>query len=135
MPTAIPISAIILDTLLKATLLLALAWGAAAILKKRSAATRHMVRSITLAALLALPFLVIFMPAWQVKGLPGFARNKRSSSTRSSVAVARPSANVAGTVVMASRPSAPVMNPPAQPPTRRVQALNKSEHSEQTVAT
>ena len=41
-------SAIILDTVVKSTLLLAIAWGAALILKKRSAATQHMVRAFAL---------------------------------------------------------------------------------------
>ena len=41
---ALSSSAIILDTVVKSTLLLAIAWGAALILKKRSAATQHMVR-------------------------------------------------------------------------------------------
>ena len=49
---ALSSSAIILDTLLKSTLLLAIAWGAALVLKKRSAATQHMVRTFALAALL-----------------------------------------------------------------------------------
>ena len=73
MPTAIPISAMILDTILKATVLLALASGAAFLLKKRSAATRHMVRTFTMAALLLLPFSVMLLPEFPVKGLPGFA--------------------------------------------------------------
>jgi beta-lactamase regulating signal transducer with metallopeptidase domain len=76
MPTSIPISAIILDTVLKATILLALASGAALLLQKRSAATRHMVRSFALAALLLLPFSVLVLPEWPVKGLPGFANRK-----------------------------------------------------------
>src|SRR6185312_14761699 len=76
MQTAIPISAIILDTLLKATVLLALAAGATLALKKRSAATRHMVRAFALAALLLLPFSVMVLPELPVKGLPGFAASK-----------------------------------------------------------
>src|SRR5262245_54594662 len=74
----IPISAIILDTILKATVLLGLAWGAALVLKKRSAATRHMVRAFTLAALLLLPFSVLLPPESPVKGRPGFTRSKVS---------------------------------------------------------
>src|SRR5215813_1845201 len=76
MQTAIPISAIILDTVLKATFLLALTFASAFVLKKRSAATRHMVRSFALAALLLLPFSVMVLPEWPVKGLPGFAKSK-----------------------------------------------------------
>jgi hypothetical protein len=67
---ALSSSAIILDTLVKSTLLLAIASGAALVLKKRSAATQHMVRTFALAALLLLPFSVMLLPAWHIKGLP-----------------------------------------------------------------
>ncbi|MGC2694835.1 MAG: M56 family metallopeptidase, partial [Candidatus Angelobacter sp.] len=67
------ISAIILDTVIKATLLLAMAGSVALIIKKRSAATRHMVQTFALIALLLLPFSVMLLPAWHVKGVPGFA--------------------------------------------------------------
>src|SRR5215471_11189136 len=85
MPTAIPISAIILDTIVKATLLLALAWGAAVILQKRSAATQHMVRAFALAALLLLPFSVLLLPAWHVKGIPELARPRPRASRQTIV--------------------------------------------------
>jgi beta-lactamase regulating signal transducer with metallopeptidase domain len=74
-----PLFAIILDTVLKSTVLLALAWGAALILKKRSAATQHMVRTFSLVAVLLLPFSVMLLPAWHVKGLPGFSKLRVSS--------------------------------------------------------
>jgi len=73
-------SAIILDTVVKSTLLLAIAWGAALVLKKRSAATQHMVRTFALAALLLLPVSVMLVPAWHIKGLPQYPR--RSSQTQ-----------------------------------------------------
>ncbi|HEX4604577.1 MAG TPA: M56 family metallopeptidase, partial [Candidatus Angelobacter sp.] len=68
-----PSFAMIVDTVVKSTLLLALAWGAALILKRRSAATQHMVRTFALCALLLLPFSVILLPAWRVKGIPEFS--------------------------------------------------------------
>src|SRR6478609_5998432 len=71
-------SAIILNTVVKSTLLLAIASGAALMLKKRSAATQHMVRTFTLAALLLLPFSVMLVPAWHIKGLPQYPRNRPS---------------------------------------------------------
>src|SRR6185437_10791587 len=61
-------SAIILDTVVKSTLLLAIASVAALALKRRSAATQHMVRTFALAALLLLPILVMLTPAWHIKG-------------------------------------------------------------------
>src|SRR6185437_1655277 len=75
---ALPSSAIILDTVVKSTLLLALAWGAALILKKRSDATQHMVRTFALAALLLLPFSVMVLPAWHLKGLPQYPKSRAS---------------------------------------------------------
>ncbi|HLK09365.1 MAG TPA: hypothetical protein VKV30_15525, partial [Candidatus Angelobacter sp.] len=72
---ALSSSAIIFDTVVKSTLLLAIAWGAALILKKRSAATQHMVRAFALAALLLLPFSVMLVPAWHIKGLPQYPKN------------------------------------------------------------
>src|SRR6266853_2369469 len=72
MHTSIPALAIILDTVVKSTVLLAFAWGAALALKKSSAAMQHLVRTFALAALLLLPFSVMFLPAWHVKGVPQF---------------------------------------------------------------
>src|SRR5215467_6556948 len=89
MHTAVPVAAIILDTVLKATVLLALASIAALVLKKRSAAMRYMVRAFVLAALLLLPFSVMLLPAWHVKGLPGFAVTKPPSARTNSPAPAR----------------------------------------------
>src|SRR5262249_8139242 len=89
MHAAIPVSAMILDTVLKATVLLALASIAALVLKKQSAAMRYMVRAFVLAALLLLPFSVMLLPAWHVKGLPGFAVTKPPSARTTSPAPAR----------------------------------------------
>src|SRR5215471_11656402 len=76
-----PDSAIILDTVVKATVLLVLAWVAALVLKRRSAATQHMVRAFSLAALLLLPFSVIFLPAWRVNGIPSFGMPPATAQT------------------------------------------------------
>src|SRR5579859_4155896 len=72
MHTSAPALAIILDTVVKSTVLLGFAWGAALVLKKSSAATQHMVRTFALAALLLLPFSVMLVPAWHIKGLPQY---------------------------------------------------------------
>ena len=85
MHTGMPSFAMVLDTVVKSTVLLALAWSAALILKKRSAATQHMLRAFTLAALLLLPFSVLLLPAWHVKGIPEFSK-PRSSASRQTVA-------------------------------------------------
>src|ERR1051325_2662397 len=68
-------SVIILDTVVKSTLLLALAWGVALVLKRRSAATQHMVRTFALAALLLLPVSVMLVPTWHIKGLPQYPKS------------------------------------------------------------
>src|SRR5215472_1059826 len=62
--------AIIAETALKATLLLVLAWAAGRALKNRSSASRHLVRTCALCAVLLLPPLSSLLPAWNVKGVP-----------------------------------------------------------------
>ncbi len=100
---ALSSSAIILDTLVKSTLLLAIAWGAALILKKRSAATQHMVRTFALAALLLLPISVMVVPAWHIKGLPQYpASHPATSQTPTQHAI------VARSTVSRKAPAAPV---------------------------
>jgi hypothetical protein len=79
MHASIPSFAIILDTVVKSTMLLALAWGATLLLKKRSAATQHMVRTFALAALLLLPFSVMLVPAWHINGIPQYPSSRSST--------------------------------------------------------
>ncbi|HEX2202927.1 MAG TPA: hypothetical protein VHG91_06505, partial [Longimicrobium sp.] len=55
---------------LKATLLLAGAAGAALLLRRASASARHLVWTLSIAALLALPLLALALPAWRVPVLP-----------------------------------------------------------------
>src|SRR5882724_10546878 len=74
-------SAIILDTALKATVLLLLAWGGVLILKSRSAAMRHAVLAFAVAALLLLPFSSAVLPAWHVKGVPEFNSTASTATT------------------------------------------------------
>ncbi|HWF02058.1 MAG TPA: M56 family metallopeptidase [Candidatus Angelobacter sp.] len=76
---AIVLDTVLKDTILKSTVLLALAWSAVFVMRKRSAATQHMVRTFSLAAVLALPFFVLFVPAWHIKGLPEFSRFSATS--------------------------------------------------------
>jgi beta-lactamase regulating signal transducer with metallopeptidase domain len=111
MHTTVP--AIILDTLLKATLLLGLAWGATLMLKRRSASMRHMVRFFALAALLLLPLSVLLLPAWHVKGIPDFAQ-------RTAASVQPASTNAAATYAVAA--TAPESSPGPAKAWRRVQS-------------
>lgn len=71
----------LLDTVVKATILLGLAWIAGLLLKNRSAALRHMVRACALSAVLLLPALSFLMPAWHWQGLPLFRFAAGQSTT------------------------------------------------------
>src|SRR5215813_14278738 len=62
--------AIILDSTVKVTVLLALAWAAGRALKNRSSASRHLVRTCALCAALLLPLLSSLLPGWHVQGIP-----------------------------------------------------------------
>src|SRR6476661_6441558 len=84
MHTATPTFAMVLDTIVKSTVLLTLAWGATLLLRRRSAATQHLVRTFALAALLLLPFSAMLLPAWHVKGIPGFSARQAAAPRHSS---------------------------------------------------
>ena len=58
---------IFIGVALKSTALLAVAWLSAELLRGRSAAARHMVWTAALAAVLALPFLSVSLPALRVR--------------------------------------------------------------------
>ena len=58
---------IVTDVGVKATIILGMAWGTTVLLRNTSAAVRHGVWSIALAALLLLPVLTIYLPAWYVE--------------------------------------------------------------------
>jgi beta-lactamase regulating signal transducer with metallopeptidase domain len=55
---------------LKTTLVLAAGFAATALLRRASAAARHLVWTVTLAAVLALPVLSLLVPAWRLPVLP-----------------------------------------------------------------
>src|ERR1035441_2448456 len=65
---------IVASAALKSTLVLGAAWLMAYVLRGRSAAARHMVWTASAAALVALPFLSVGLPAWHLRwanaGLP-----------------------------------------------------------------
>src|SRR5690242_11246624 len=62
---------LILDSAVKATVLLGLAAVAAALLRRDSAATRHLVWMLAIVAILFVPVLSATLPAWRV--LPAWA--------------------------------------------------------------
>src|ERR1700716_4179022 len=66
--------AIFTGTALKSTAVLAAAWFSVFLLRRHSAATRHLVWTSALAAVVALPFLLVSLPALRVRAtslLPG----------------------------------------------------------------
>ncbi len=60
----------LLDLAVRATVVLLLAWIAASLLRRASAATRHLVWSAAIAGVLALPLLGAALPAWRVRLMP-----------------------------------------------------------------
>ena len=114
MHTSAPTLAIILDTAVKSTALLGFAWGAALALKKSSAATQHLVRTFALAALLLLPFSVMFLPAWHVKGVPQLLGPSPAAHPVATRPASLPSPLPAvqeGPLAASSRHTAPVASP------------------------
>src|SRR6185436_1687681 len=61
---------ILLSTSLKGMLILIIAAALSFALRKASAASRHLVWSLAIASLLALPVLSFGLPSWQVPVLP-----------------------------------------------------------------
>src|SRR6478752_1951131 len=122
-----PSLAIILDTVVKSTVLLGFAWGAALALKKSSAATQHLVRAFALAALLLLPFSVMLLPAWHVKGVPQFFKPR---PTARQTAIGPVSANSAvpaaheAPLAATSRQSASAVTAPRQQPRSNAQTVS-----------
>src|SRR5437763_4771177 len=88
---------LLVEMALKATVLLGLAWIAGLLLKNRSAALRHTMRTCALTAVLLLPVLSYLMPAWRWQGLPRFlmsaTQNARASETPAALPMAPARAN------------------------------------------
>jgi len=70
------IIAILIDATAKATILLAIACLALRLLRNSSAATRHLLLTFSLCAVLLLPVITVLVPAWHVAGIPQIAWNK-----------------------------------------------------------
>ena len=84
---------LVLDAGLKATLVLGLAGVAALLLRRGSAAARHLIWTLGLAGALTLPVLSAVVPAWKLPLLPAaewLAPARELSATVPDVASARP---------------------------------------------
>ena len=66
--------AVLLDALIKGTLVLVAAGVLSLCLRRSSAASRHLVWSLGLAALVLLPAFTLTLPAWQIPVLPSVTR-------------------------------------------------------------
>jgi hypothetical protein len=65
-------AAVLLEIVVKTSIVLLLAWAATRVMARRSAAgARHLVWAAALTTALFVPALVLFGPAWHVAGLPG----------------------------------------------------------------
>src|SRR5215510_1426678 len=64
---------LLLDAFVKSAIILSAAGLFAASLRKSSAASRHMVWSMAIISLLALPVLSIALPSWRIPALPSLA--------------------------------------------------------------
>jgi beta-lactamase regulating signal transducer with metallopeptidase domain len=104
------VGAVALSTAIKATALVAIAAAAGAVLRRRaSAATRHLVWTLTIAAMLVLPVLELAVPAWEIP-VPGIARVTIEPALHSPVVDQAIAVNAAP-----SAPAAAVANTPAAP--------------------
>jgi beta-lactamase regulating signal transducer with metallopeptidase domain len=61
---------LILDTFIKSAVILSIAGLGAISLRRASAASRHLVWSVAIASLLALPALSVALPSWRIEALP-----------------------------------------------------------------
>jgi beta-lactamase regulating signal transducer with metallopeptidase domain len=64
---------LMLDTFIKSAVILSIAGLMAASLRRASAASRHLVWSVAIASLLALPALSVALPSWRIAALPSLA--------------------------------------------------------------
>src|SRR4051794_31133770 len=117
-------SSLLVDSAVKGTALLVLAAVAALILRRDSAATRHLVWMLAIVSLLAVPALSAILPGWRV--LPGWAGIPPESVApeASPPAIAGPAAGAAGLPRSAGlfeveRPPATAYQPDAEPPDSR----------------
>ena len=73
---AIPAISFILNTILKGTLILFIAYGCSLVLKRASAATRHFVWTMAISGILLLPVISFVLPSWEISISPAFLTEK-----------------------------------------------------------
>jgi len=73
------------DTAAKSVIVILAAWCVVSLMRKRSAATRHLVWALALCALLALPVLTAALPAWRV--LPQWAARQEAPAAQKPAAI------------------------------------------------
>src|SRR5689334_3150321 len=99
---------ILANAALKGTLVLAAAWLVTRVLKRRSAAVRHLVWTAAYAAVLALPFLTVGLPAWRVPVSRAILPIDTGSVFRAFGTASNPVASPAATPAQATaQPAAP----------------------------
>jgi len=128
---------LLLGSLIKSTLLLLAAWAVGCLLRRASAAARHLVWSVALGSVLLLPILSLSLPRWNVAW-----RHVSAAAPPAPMAVPQapplPSApTVASTVTQAAQPSAPASDesesPPAVTAVSRAVPLPTSGHRFSTI--
>ena len=90
------VAMLLLDTVIKATVLLVGACLAAALLRRASAAVRHRVWCLAFLALILLPFVPLALPTWRLPILPIPIGSPGASLADAAVAVRPVTPNLAG---------------------------------------
>jgi beta-lactamase regulating signal transducer with metallopeptidase domain len=128
MNTLAAISSILLATAVKATFVFLLAWCAALLLKRLSAATRHLLLVFAVAAALLLPFST-FLPDWHVPGIPDLIPQS-ASQVNASAAVpqsAIPASEPVSVLPLPNIPSPEHAKPVAPSRANRNNSLRKAD--------
>ena len=88
-----PWALVVASLLLKSSIVIGMIAGVSPVLKRgSSAATRHLVCTLTFVSLLALPLLSIFGPTWRI-AIPSFAAARVVRIDGATQAAARPDAD------------------------------------------
>ncbi|HLQ79129.1 MAG TPA: hypothetical protein VK210_17350, partial [Terriglobia bacterium] len=98
------LNTVLLDAVIKPSIVLTLTLGIARLLRRQSASLRHLVLTAGLASALALPFLGMIVPAWQ----PHVAGLAMDSPTGTALPSVPTSTIAASAAVPAAVPAAPL---------------------------